>query len=165
MEQSIGQTPAGEKAQVGLGEVSAHVRLSGLQNCGCSPKFEQTPGRGVSLFFLKAPVLVWHAGGKPSFFACLQAAQRTGSVSDSSGSPHRCGENLTWCFARSSQQNSSRSPFFQRFWACGECAWEHLGVLLPFQEKMCGKLSEAAVILWHVWGQESHTAQVTVKDR
>lgn len=31
MEQRIGQTPAGEKAQVGLEEVSAHVRLSGLQ--------------------------------------------------------------------------------------------------------------------------------------
>lgn len=149
MEQRIGQTPAGEKAQVGLEEVSARVRLSGLQvKLWVLSRICMYTWEGCISIFLKSS-----SPGIACFFTCLQAAQRTGSLSDSSGSPHRCGENLTWCFARSSQLNSSRNPFFQSFWACGECAWEHLGVLPPFQEKMCRKLSEAAVILWHMWGQ------------
>lgn len=70
----------------------------------------------VYLFFKK--LLVWHSRERTSFFTCLQAAQRTGSISESSGSPYRCEENLTWCFASPSLQNFSRNPFFQSFSAC-----------------------------------------------
>lgn len=56
-------------------------------------------------------------------------------------------------------------PYFKVFGPVESVHGNTLVFYSPFRKKMCGKLSEAAVILWHVWGQESHTAQVTVKDR